>query len=158
MNETRAHGVMAFGVIAMLSLGLVGCVPSTGAESNGDPAASHGGREAEVPDLTGEWTQADPTSPESYQAATIEGGTIVVDWVSDGGDTRSLYWAGTFVAPTAPGEPYTWNSQNDTAQTDAALLASSDPTKTFIYENGVISYEVTALGTTTMVALERVEE
>lgn len=33
------------------------------------------------------------------------------------------------------------------------MLASSDPTKTFTYADGEISYEVTALGTTVTVRL-----
>ena len=36
-----------------------------------------------------------------------------------------------------------------------ALLASGDDAKEFVYDNGVISYEVTALGTTMTVKLER---
>ena len=44
-------------------------------------------------DLTGEWEQSDKNSEDSYQIATITEGTIEVYWVSDGGDTTSLYWA-----------------------------------------------------------------
>ena len=38
---------------------------------------------------------------------------------------------------------------------DSALLASGDETKTFTYENGILSYEASALGTTTTVKMER---
>lgn len=44
---------------------------------------------------------------------------------------------------------------NDTAKTENALMASSDPTKTFTYTDGEISYEVTALGTTVTVVLAK---
>ncbi len=124
----------------------------------GGDTAETGGGQAEpeeapaVPDLTGEWTQKDP-EPESWQAATITADTIEVYWVSDGGDTKALYWAGTFTAPTTADEPYTWDSQNDTEKTSVSLLASGDDTKTFTYEDGEISYELTALGVTTTVRL-----
>ena len=75
--------------------------------------------------------------------------------MSDGGDTKSLYWSGTYEAPTEATENYTWDSVNDTSKTANALLASGDETKTFTYENGVLSYEASALGTTTTVKMER---
>ena len=107
------------------------------------------------PDLTGEWKQVNSNSEDSYQSATIADGVVEVYWVSDGGDTKSLYWAGTYEAPTAAGESYSWDSQNDHDKTDMALLASGDDQKTFTYENGQISYEVSVLGTTTTVRLEK---
>ncbi len=108
-------------------------------------------------DLTGEWEQSNKNSEDSYQTAMINDGTIEVYWVSDGGDTTSLYWAGTFEAPEAGVESYSWDSVNDTEKTDMALMASGDETKTFTYENGQISYSVTALGVTTTVRLEKVQ-
>lgn len=108
-------------------------------------------------DLTGEWEQSNKSSEDSYQTATINDGTIEVYWVSDGGDTTSLYWAGTFEAPEAGVESYSWDSVNDTEKTGMALMASGDETKTFTYENGQISYSVTALGVTTTVRLEKIQ-
>jgi len=157
LNATRVQGLTTLAAIALLSMGLAGCA-STDNESSTTASDSVAGEQdaaVEVPDLVGEWVQSNSHSPDSFQAATIADGTITVNWVADGGDTRSLYWAGTFEAPTDADEPYSWDSANDTAQTDNALLASGDPTKTFTYEGGVISYEVTALGTTTTVKLER---
>lgn len=62
-------------------------------------------------DLTGNWEEKD--KGDSYQAGYIKDGEIVIYWVSDGGDTKSLYWAGSYIAPTDNAEPYTWNSEND---------------------------------------------
>lgn len=67
----------------------------------------------------------------------------------------SQYWAGSFDAPTTADEPYTWESENDKDQTDMAILASGDDTKTFTYQDGVISYEVSAMGVTQTVKLEK---
>lgn len=122
-----------------------------------------GSQESETPetpaqplDLTGEWKQVNSNSEDSWQSATITGDAIEVYWISDGGDTKSLYWAGSYVAPVTSEESYTWDSANDAEKTATALLASSDETKTFTYEAGQISYEVSALGTTTTVRLEKV--
>ena len=108
---------------------------------------------ASPPDLTGVWTQVDAEDGGSYQQAIISGDTITVNWVDP--ESTSLYWAGSFSAPTTAEEPYTWTSQNDTSKTAMALLASTSETKDFTYEDGKISYEVSALGTTTTVSLEK---
>lgn len=130
-------------VISMLCF-LSACSPTNSSNTSTEPA-----------DLTGEWKQANSNSEESWQSANIEGETITIYWVSDRGDTKSLYWAGTYVAPTTPGEPYSWDSVNDHSQTDTALLASGDDVKTMTYENGQLSYSASALGTTTTVRLEK---
>lgn len=111
----------------------------------------------EPEDLTGTWTQANSSSEDSYQEATITDNTIEIYWISDGGDTESLYWAGTFTAPTEPGE-YSWTSENDKEKTEFALLASNDDTKEFTYKDGVISYKASALGTTKTIKLEKKED
>jgi len=123
----------------------------TGCSGNGNNTSK------QIPDLTGEWKQANSKSDDSYQAATISSNTIEIYWVSDNGDTKSLYWAGSLVAPTTSDEPYIWDSENDHSKTDSAMLASGDDTKTMTYQNGVLSYEASALGTTTTVKLEKQE-
>lgn len=80
---------------------------------------------------------------------------MTIEWVSDGGNTTSIYWVGTFAAPTDASEPYTWTSQKDVEATKSALLASGDATKEFKYENDTISYKVSALGTTTTINLKK---
>lgn len=110
--------------------------------------------EQRVPDLTGAWKQANSASEDAYQQATITGDDITIEWVSDGGETTSTYWVGTFQAPKAQG-PHTWVSTRDKAATDSALLASTDDTKEFTYADNTISYKVSALGTTTTVKLEK---
>jgi hypothetical protein len=112
--------------------------------------------ETEPADLSGTWKQSNSASEDAYQEATISGDAIKIDWVSDGGTTTSLYWSGTYGAPAEPGS-YTWDSVRNEDETDGALLASQDAAKTFAYEDGVISYEASALGTTTVIELEREE-
>ena len=129
-----------------LSFAACGANSTLGSDAAQDPTP---------PDLTGEWKQTNSDSDDSWQAAMITDDTIEVYWVSDNGDTKSLYWAGSFESPTDDAEPYTWESENDHDKTDSALLASPDDTKTFTYESGELSYEVSALGTTTTVRLEK---
>ena len=139
---------------------VTGCSTPAPAGQNTDGGATGEQAQPEVQeapaapvDLTGTWKQTNSADEERYQEAEISGDTMTINWISP--DTRSLYWAGTYVAPTEPGDSHTWESENDTSQTDTALLASTSATKEFSYENGVLSYEVSALGTTTIVKLEK---
>lgn len=97
-------------------------------------------------DLTGTWKQTNSNDPNSYMEATISGDTIEVNWI--GTDTKSLYWKGTYQAPTKAGD-WKWTSQGDTETMAQSLLASQDATKDFTYsEADGVSWETTALGTT----------
>ncbi len=108
-----------------------------------------------VPDLTGNWKQNNSASDDGWMTATINGNTITANFVTDNGDTTSLFWVGTFAPPTDDKSPYTWTSTRDTAATDSALLASTDPTKDFIYEDGEISFPVSIAGSTATVRLSK---
>lgn len=156
--NTLTKKLLVLGCAGVLAVALAGCASgeAESPQTDGGSNAPEAQEEQKQPlDLTGEWKQVNSNAEDSYQVATIGDGVIVVNWVGDGGDTKSLYWAGTYVAPTEPADSYTWESQNDTAQTANALMASGDETKTFAYENGQISYELTALGTTMTVKMER---
>jgi hypothetical protein len=128
--------------------------PSSKGETATSASATPTPTRQPIPDLTGDWVQGNSKSADSYQAATVTAATIEVNWISDSGATSSLYWAGSFTAPTAAGS-YSWTSLSDTSKTAGAMLASSDPTKDFTYADGVVSYKVSALGTTTTVELKR---
>lgn len=124
-------------LVSVLLLALFACKPS-------EPA-----------NLGGEWRQTNNNSEDSWQAATIDDQTITIYWVSDNGDSKALYWAGSFLAPATTDEPYSWDSKNDFSKTDSAMLASGDETKTMTYEKGEISYSVSAFGITTTVRLKK---
>jgi hypothetical protein len=150
------HRRVAAALAGLVLLGtLTACsAPSADADDPVASAATKTTAPKPVPVLTGKWEQSNKKSKDAYQVATIKRDSIRVDWVSDGGDTTSLYWAGSFTAPTSA-DAYSWKSANDTAKTSKALLASPDKTKTFTYDNGEISYKVSALGTTTTVRLTK---
>lgn len=106
-------------------------------------------------DLTGAWKQTNSKSKTDYQTMVISGNAMEIYWVSEGDGTSSLYWAGTFTPPTMGGDTYSWTSTNDHSKTDAALLASNDDTKAFVYRNGEISYTASAFGSSTTVRMTR---
>lgn len=142
--------------LATLCLCLCLLIPIlTGCTSTKTNSEDNNAVEKQIPDLTGEWKQENSKSDTAYQAATITGDTISIYWVTDGGDTKSLYWTGSFVAPTTADEPYSWDSANDHSKTKGALLASNADNKTMTYENGILSYEASALGTTTTIKLKK---
>ena len=108
-------------------------------------------------DLNGKWKQINSNSEDSWQSATIEDGKITIDWVTNNGDTTMIYWEGSYIAPTEYSESYTWESENQREDDKWDLLASDDDFKTITYEDGQISYEVSAMGSTSVVRLEREE-
>ena len=128
------------------------------AACNGNKESSEKKKSQKPLDLTGEWVQINSSSEDAWQEATINEDVIEINWISNNGDTKSLYWAGTFIAPTEATESYSWTSKNDTSKTENALLASTAETKDFTYEDGILSYEASALGTTTVVKLEKKSE
>ena len=108
---------------------------------------------SEPPDLIGSWTQSNSVSKEDAMTATISGDTIEIYWNSP--DSQSLYWSGSFEMPTEPGNSYSWVSNNDHEKTDRGMIASSDDTKNFSYENGELSFSASATGTTMVVRMKK---
>lgn len=140
-----------------LMLTMIFTITACGGNSSDAPKNGESNKTSPTPtvlDLTGGWKQTNSKSETNYQIAMIADGTIEVYWKSDD-NTTSLYWAGTYVAPTSETNNYSWDSANDKSRTANALLASGDDTKTFTHKDGVISYSVSAMGVTTTVDLGR---
>jgi hypothetical protein len=150
-------------LIAVSFLLLTGCsAPATDtdtAASDSQPEAATAEPTEEVIvtllDLAGEWKQTNSNSADAYQTATITGDQITIDWVNVSEATKAIYWIGSYVAPTEDTESYSWESQGDVAQMETAILASGDSAKTFTYEGGVLTYELTAMGVTMTVEMNR---
>ncbi len=155
------HSALApFVIVAFL---LTGCSSSPGtstSESSGGGSTASAPAEEQAPpaeplDLAGDWKQTNSNSADSYQAATIAGDLITVNWVNETDSTTALYWVGTYEAPTDAVETFTWISAGDVAQMETGLLASGDDSKEFAYEDGKLKYELTAMGVTMTVEMER---
>ena len=152
--------LVPFAIVALL---LTGCssspgTPATEGNGGGSTTAATSAEQApaaEPLDLTGDWKQTNSNSADSYQAATIAGDIITVNWVNEADSTTALYWIGTYVAPTEAADTFTWTSTGDVAQMETALLASGDDSKEFTYEDGKLKYELTAMGVTMTVEMER---
>lgn len=85
-----------FLLIALSSVLALGMLTACGETNQFEPENEPG----TPPDLVGEWKQTNSDVENAWQAATITGDAIEVYWVSDNGDTKALYWAGSFDAPT----------------------------------------------------------
>lgn len=155
MTANRFHAAAAITTIALLGIGLAGCSTSSTPTAKSSHVESPAEKPAAPANLTGDWIQSNSQSKDSYQAATITTDTIAINWVSDGGSTTSIYWVGSYEAPTTARDTYSWTSKNDMSKTENAMLASSAPTKEFKYDHGVISYKVSALGTTSTIELKK---
>lgn len=140
---------------ALFAVALVFLLPACGGEKPEvtDPPQETPG----PPDLSGQWKQVNGESEQSFYGAVVEGEVIEIYWVTDNGDSRSLYWSGTVVPPETADEPYTWESQNDKSRTEHSVLSSSDDTKTFTYQGGQISYSASIMGITSKIRLEKAE-
>ncbi len=110
-------------------------------------------KEEKPTDLTGTWVSE--ANEGSYQEATISDDTIEINWVNDEEKTKSLYWIGTYEAPTSAVDEFKWTSKGDTEAMSSALMASQDETKDFSYKDGVLSYEASAMGTTKTVEMKK---
>ena len=152
--------LMSLGLTMAMAISLAACGGSGDSNNSSDAApaektsAPEATTAAQPTDLTGTWQSEDNDG--SYQEAIITDDTIEINWVSDG--TESIYWIGTYTAPTEAVDEYSWTSERDKEKTDSALLASTDDTKDFTYKNDTISYEASALGTTTTMELKKVSD
>lgn len=150
-RETRMKKFFA----ALFAVALVFLLSACGGEK---PEVTDPPQETPGPsDLSGQWKQVNGDSEQSFYGAVVEGEVIEIYWVTDNGDSRSLYWSGTVVPPETADEPYTWESQNDKSRTEHSVLSSSDDTKTFTYQGGQISYSASIMGITSKIRLEKAE-
>lgn len=140
---------LTFLMYASMTLFVVGCGNNT---TNQAPSAATQETHAAT-NLSGVWRSENNDG--SYHEATITEDSIIINWVSDDGKTKSLYWSGTYTPTNEYVTEYSWVSENDHEQTDYALLASTDDTKEFLFKDNVLSYSASALGTTTTMELSK---
>lgn len=128
----------------MMMLSLVSCSDKERNEDRAektDREFGQGQENNESLDLSGQWKQVNSDS-DDYYGAIISGSTIEVYKVYYEDDSRFLFWSGSFEAPTVQKETYSWDSKNDTEKTELSLVASQEGIKSFVYENGTITFPV----------------
>lgn len=91
-------------------------------------------------DLSGTWKQINSNDDDNWMEASIEDDSISVDWIMDDGETRSIYWVGTYESPEDVVTEYDWTSERDVEATEFALLAAQSDEKVFTYENGELIF------------------
>lgn len=107
-------------------------------------------------DLSGKWHATNSADEASATfEAEIKDGVITIYFVNKKEDTKSLYWQGTVPAPDTTDDKYDFTSEADTEALSQSLFGSQDKTKDFKYENGVLSFDFSALGTTKTIKMER---
>lgn len=110
--------------------------------------------ETSTDDLTGTWKQTNANDEDSTMEAVIENDTITIDWIMDNGDSRAVYWVGTYDAPSEEVSEYSWTSEKDIDATQYALLASIADTKDFKYEEGELNFEFEMMGMQMTIRME----
>lgn len=126
--------------VVIASTALTGCsVVMAGAGSLVSQAL---GDEYDTADsLVGTWKQNNSRADDAWMEASIKDDVITIEWVEDNGTDRSIYWIGPFDSETgASGDTVT--SPIDVAGTDAEFMASSESTKDFVIEDGVLKFDV----------------
>ncbi|RYN12659.1 hypothetical protein PG2006B_1125 [Bifidobacterium animalis subsp. animalis] len=161
MKRLKPLGVMACAFALCATLAACGGSDQSSSSAGKSQPTSQGStaQESAAPveqpaDLDGKWTQTNANSDGMRMDAEIAGGTITVNWVQP--DSTSLYWVGSYEAPTAAGD-WSWTSKGDTEKMASALLASQDETKEFHYTaaSDEISFQASAMGTTVTVRMQR---
>lgn len=107
--------------------------------------------EPQTVSLDGTYVSEDQS--DTYHEAEIEDGTITINWISDDGKTKALYWKGS--APEEVESDSEWTSEGDTEAMSKAMLASQDTTKDFEYKDGMLIYHASAMGVERTVELKK---
>ena len=100
-------------------------------------------------DLNGTWASTSTDGP-TFEA-TISDNLIEMNLVN--GDTKALYWKGTFPVPETVTEGTVITSAADTEALSSSMLGSQDPSKNFTHTGGKLKFDFSALGVTKTVEL-----
>ena len=144
------------GTSILLAGALGGCGGAPTSSNQGSTATEQKQEQKQPLSLDGTWqatNSADPAT--STMEAEIKDGTITIYLVSVKEDTKMLYWQGTVPAPDTTDNKYNFTSEADTEALSKSIMGSQDKTKDFKYENGVLSFDFTAMGTTKTIKMER---
>jgi len=100
--------------------------------------------------MVGEWHQVN-ASPDGWMTASISGESIQVNLQSR--DSSSIFWLGSFDTGRKSYGKFKVVSFGDQDAMKLDIAASTDKQKTFVYDNGVLSFDFSALGTSTTVRM-----
>ena len=144
MNRIRTAALIITALVAAAVLSACG----GGSTPAPQAAAASTTQTEKAQSLDGTWTNSDP---DLHVSAIIADGHIQMSFVD--GNESSLYWKGTFPSQAKDGDTIT--SQGDVEAMQASLMGSQDDTKQFDYNNGQLSYKLTAMGVTKTMTLTK---
>jgi len=98
--------------------------------------------------LTGEWHQVN-SNADGWMTASISGESIQVNLRSR--SSSSIFWMGSFDTSRKPVGKFKVVSLGDQDAMKWQITASTEPKKTFTYDNGVLSFKFSAMGSSTIV-------
>lgn len=133
-------------VLLVVSFTLSGC--SSTAVDDADAVAQQDvvvatTKEAPVLSWDGVWV-TDPVTP--GMEVTIKGALITVKLVDE--DTKSLFWQGSWDSAAKATDGAEMVSKADVEALSSSIMGSSEKTKPFTYEDGVLSFDFSMMGTT----------
>ncbi|WEV42503.1 hypothetical protein OZX57_03460 [Bifidobacterium sp. ESL0682] len=136
----------------VMLLGFAACGASSQSDASKGASSSQTRPATKPANLIGTWKQTNSSSKDEMMEATVTVDSIEINWVKP--DQKSLYWKGTFTAPTKAGA-YSWTSQGDTETMKKSIMASQDATKKFTYDGKQLTYAQSALGTTSTIRMSK---
>lgn len=102
--------------------------------------------------FVGEWHQVN-SNPAGWMTASISGESIQVNLRTR--DSSSIFWMGTFDTSKKPVGKFEIVSLGDQDAMKWKILASTESKKTFVYDNGDLSFDFSMAGTSTVVHLKK---
>lgn len=104
--------------------------------------------------LIGTWHQTESGIDGIIMVAEIREDTIEVD-LKTRDDAGGLYWLGTFNGTKDPAGKFIYASEGDADAMRNSMFGSQDSGKSFVYEDGDLSFNFKMLGKSTTVHLEK---
>ena len=104
--------------------------------------------------LIGEWYQVNK-NPNGWLTASISGESIQVNLRGRG--SSSIFWMGSFDTSKKPIGKFNVVSLGDQDAMKWKIAASDESKKTFTYNNGDLSFEFSALGSSTIIHMHKMK-
>lgn len=150
--------ISALALAIALSVPVSACGSDAGTPVSADVSKSPVAKKKAAPkpptkvNFEGSWAMVNP-EPALNMTAMISNDTIEIIWDLD--DLTALYWKGSFPTTDQLSSIEKIESVGDVPAMDASLLGSQNKTKTFTYKDGRLAFELTVMGTTRVIELER---
>ena len=131
-----------------LSLFLSGCKGDSDNKPSDPPPSQIPNPSVDPRTFNGMWK----STGDIVMSAEISDNNIDINWILDE-NNKNIYWVGTFPAPKTMDKDVVVISAPDQEIMELSVLGSSAKSKEFLYIDGKISFDVTAVGVTRRIEL-----